>query len=446
MTGKSARHLPWAPALIALPEAILLLAIMVGVGYDLWHLHVAGYLPQPFIWDPSDTFMDWFNPAYWAHQPGVYSVWGSIYPPISFVLLKALSIPGCYSSSPFLGRDCDTVGIVSILAIYFAAMAVTWVSFRRHHPLHRAVIRTLAVALGYPALFALERGNLLIATYIGFVLAFGSVLRSRWGRAFAAAVTINFKPYLLFSTLAWAVLRQWRLLERAALATVAVYLATWAIVGSGSLGEIVANMTNWVAFTGGDAVTEVYYATSYNGLFDLVKHGFPIANIMPSRTYDIFHLVVTMAMRIVQLTGVGAMVAGWLQPRAISEHRLVALLVLLSLTQQSPGGYASLFIVYIVFLEPWRGVGPIIATIITYLVSLPVDWVFAYLPEPQTFAWLTGRGVTAQFGIALGQFIRPFGLLVILFALSLDTIAAVARNHHRWRPSLGLGLGSGLPA
>ena len=28
------------------------------------------YLPPPFVFDINDTFMDWFNTAYWAHNPG----------------------------------------------------------------------------------------------------------------------------------------------------------------------------------------------------------------------------------------------------------------------------------------------------------------------------------------------------------------------------------------
>ena len=50
-----------------------------------------GFLPAPFVFDVGDTFMDWFNTAYWAHNPGAYSVWGTIYLPLSFVLTGLLA-------------------------------------------------------------------------------------------------------------------------------------------------------------------------------------------------------------------------------------------------------------------------------------------------------------------------------------------------------------------
>jgi hypothetical protein len=52
-------------------------------------------------------------------------------------------------------------------------------------------------------------------------------------------------------------------LELAGLATIAVYLVTLALVGAGSIGELVSNTTNWVTFVGGQVWNEINYSTSY---------------------------------------------------------------------------------------------------------------------------------------------------------------------------------------
>src|SRR3954447_23190697 len=66
-----------------------------------------GYLPAPFVFDVGDTFMDWLHTAYWAHNIGAYSVWQSIYFPLSFVITGVLGDPRCYGSAPYAARDCD---------------------------------------------------------------------------------------------------------------------------------------------------------------------------------------------------------------------------------------------------------------------------------------------------------------------------------------------------
>src|SRR3546814_6364629 len=90
--------------------------------------------------------MDWFNTAYWANNRGIYDVWRSIYPPLSFVFLDATSLPGCYLQSPFYARDCDWLARSTIYAFYLIDVALAWSCFRRLDR-HTAPMRTIAIAL-----------------------------------------------------------------------------------------------------------------------------------------------------------------------------------------------------------------------------------------------------------------------------------------------------------
>ena len=400
-------------------------------------LKTNGYLPQPFIWDTRDTFMDWYNTTYWAHNAGAYSNWGSVYPPLSFVFLRLFSNPACYHTEAPSARQCDVLGITSIISFYVVGMVLAYVVFRRRHK-PTASIRAAALALSYPGLFALERGNLLIPCFVFFVLANGDLVRARWARALATAMTINFKPYLVLPVIGLAIKRQWRMFELTGLASVGLYLVTYGLFGAGSPGDIVANTRNWIEVTASSFIGEIYQTTSFNGFFGVLDHGFPILNFTDSQTLSSWILRVKVLMLVTQVVAALAILGAWLQPKALPLARVSLLLFVLFLTAQSPGGYIEIFVVFLVFLEPFERPGQIAAIVLAYLICLPYDYVFAQMPNIRADSWLTGRAIVGHFGIAVGQFLRPAGLLLLLLSLSIDSIVEIVRAHRSTRPLLQL--------
>lgn len=419
------------------PEALLALAVAASAGWTLHVLLDVGYLPQPFVFDTNDTFMDWFNTAYWANNRGIYDVWRSIYPPLSFVFLDATSLPGCYLQSSFYARDCDWLARSTIYAFYVIDVVLAWICFRRLDR-RTAPMRTLAIALGLPMLFTLERGNLILVAFAFFMIAHGPVTASKPWRRFAAAVTINFKPYLVLPMFAHALKRDWRTLEMAGIATIALYLVTLALVGSGTPMELASNTANWVVFQGGQVWNEVNYSTSYAPLLMFRTLDIPLLQFVPSRLIETIEFLVPIVIRSGQLLAFAALAAAWLQPKALPAHRIAAILLGAYLVTQSPGGYTQLFLIFLVLMEPWKGAGPVTAIACAYLLCLVGDWPLATVLDVTGTSWLGERTVTASFGLTAGHFIRP-GLIVILVgALALDSIARVARAHRGARPSLGL--------
>jgi len=423
--------------LALLPEIGLMLLVMASLVRTVIAFRATGYLPQPFVFDTNDTFMDWFNTAYWANHPGAYQVWRSIYPPLSFVFLDLFSLPGCYLSSPFHARDCDLFARSAIIASYLLTVALVWLSLRRADP-RTALVRSVAFGLGLPLLFTLERGNLILVAMPCFILAQGPLLRSPRWRALATAATINFKPYLLLPALAQAVKRDWRPLELAGLATLALYLATLAWVGGGTPGELVSNTANWVIFQGGQVWNEINYSTSYAPLLMLRKAPIPLLQFVSSDLVETIELAVPLLIRASQAIALAALAAAWLQPRALPAHRIATILLGAYLVTQSPGGYTQAFLLFLVLLERWQGAGPILAIICAYLLCIVGDWPLAGVLDLQTNSWLSGRPVSPSFGLTLGHFVRPGLIVLILWALSLDSVARVVRAHRIHRPSLGL--------
>lgn len=418
-------------------EAMLALAVVGSFAAASTFYSRNGYLPQPFVFDTNDTFMDWFNTAYWANNPGAYDVWRSIYPPLSFVFLDLASLPDCYLQSPFHARDCDWLARSTIYGFYLTDVVLLWLSFRRADP-ETAPMRTLAFALGLPLLFTLERGNLVLAALACFIIAHGPLVRSGPWRPIASALAINYKPYLLVPVVALAIKRQWRPLELAGIATVALYLVTLAIVGSGTPGQLVSNTANWVVYQGGQVWNEVNYSTSYASLLAIRTAQIPLLQFVPSRTVETIEWLVPLAIRLSQTVALAALVGAWLQPRAVPGHRLAAILLGAYLVTQSPGGYTQTFLLFLVMLERWRGLLPAIAIACAYLLCLVGDWPLAEVLRIWSTSWLGERTVNPSFGLTLGHFVRPGLIIAIVWTLSIDTVIRIAQAHRQHRPSLGL--------
>ncbi|WP_339442677.1 hypothetical protein [Pseudomonas proteolytica] len=80
----------------------------------------------------------------------------------------------------------------------------------------------------------------------------------------------------------------------------------------------------------------------------------------------------------------------------------------------------------------------IVALICAYLLCIVADRTLTTILEVPGTSWLSGQSVTASFGIALGHFVRPGLIILIVWALAIDSIALVVRAHLTQRPSLGL--------
>jgi hypothetical protein len=425
-----------------LPEFVLGIGVLASAVWMIIQYNETGYLVQPFLYIPDDTFMDWFNTTFWAHQRGSYSVWRSIYPPLSFVFLRVFSLSQCYVTSPLIARDCDWLSMVAMTGFYGGAIFSAFLAFRKHAR-QTAIIRTSALAFGLPMLFAVERGNLIVPCFIFFVIAYGGIVRSPVVKAIAAAFTINLKPYLLVPVLSFAIRRKWRLFELSGIATIVVYLITLALHGGGSPIEILRNTADFTSTAQGDILQLTYYSTSYAPLLEALPKTLPLLLFTPSTIIETSQLFLPLAIRASQAIVLLCLVGAWLQPQALTNHRVTALLVAVLLVTSSSGGYTQIFLVFLVFLEPWRRIGQIIALTGIYILSLNFEYTLSSLPLRQTVSWLSGQAVTVDFGISIGFFARPGVIIVVLWALALDSLLLIARAHRQSAPVAALGLPRG---
>ncbi len=418
-------------------EAIGLATVVAGFAALIYFFSVEGYLPPPFPFDTHDTFMDFFHTAYWSHNEGAYPVWKTIYLPLSFVLTGALTTPACYEHSAFDGRSCDVLGVAALLIAYVAAVIVSAIAFYRNDR-SSGVLRTVAVALSGPLLFALERGNTILFAYIAFVLVYGNLLRSRAGIALATGFLINMKVYLLFPALMFAVKRRWRLLELTGLAALGIYLLTLAIVGAGTPFEIATNLENWFNYRAGTLWEEVLYSTTYKPYLLFDEHQYPVREFVDQRSVDLVKEIIKYEVIASRSIALLCILVAWFYPQAVSLQRLVFFVLMQSFIVQNPGGYAMTLVVFLVFLEKFRNWATGIAIISAYLVCIPNDTTVALITEVDRTSWLGNRIVSVDYELPLGALVRPGLLLIMLWSLAIDTLLTVHRAVKSGRPSVGL--------
>jgi hypothetical protein len=332
------------------------------------------------------------------------------------------------------------LSIAVILALYAACAIVAAIAFHKNDK-STAFQRSVCFAICLPLLYALERGNLLMVSFIGFVFAFTNIIQSRTGKVIAAAITINFKYYLLTAFAAFVVKRSWRDFELIGIATLALYLLTLAIIGSGTPFEILYNLRDWVIYTNVAVWDRVYYSTTFNNLLWFDIRQFPVRDFAGSKVIDFAAAAIPILVTASQFLGIFCLLMAWLRPGALSAQRIALLALLVSMVVQSPGGYAEMFLIFLIFLEKASTPGLRFMILCAYLISIPADYTVGTFKVNNQNAWLSGKTLEVAFGFNVGAIIRPAVLLFILWALIIDSLTRIARTPGRaiW------GLGTSRP-
>lgn len=412
-------------------ENVFAILVLMGGIYCVGHLLVEGYLPQPFFYQPFDVWMDWFNTAFWAHNPGAYDSWRTLYPPLSFIVLRFLTYGPCYiGNEGWYSRDCDWYGMITMHGWYVLNVYLIGRTFLKIDR-ETALPRSFALAAGMPMLDGLERGNLIMVAFTCFLLAHGPLLRSARLRWLMAAMTINFKVYLIGSIFAYPVKRRWRWFEGTVLATVGLYLLTWGMLGAGTPIELIENLTSWnVNLNSAGSVLDLWYATSYQPVIGLLdSSALPINELAGSRLLEVFSVVLPGAVAATQLVILVATGAAWLRPEAVPTYRLVNLATCIAIITTEGGGYAQALMIFLTFFEPWRsGVAVRFALVCCYVLSIPGDILLGPVLPQTNNGFLNTGPMFYSYYFSLGPFIRPAVVLLVPIALSFATIATVWRD------------------
>jgi hypothetical protein len=419
------------------PEYGLAGLVMVGLAGVLIFFVRYGYLPSPFYHLKNDTFMDWYNPAYWSHHAWIYTQAKSFYPPLAFDLLRWLTPADCYRGSALIGRRCDVSGYVVLSLSLLADFALALAVFRQAST-ETATPRAIALTLSASMLYGWERGNLVLPCFAVFVLAYGPLVRAPWLRAVLAAVAVNLKPYLLVTPYTQALRQDWPEVWRFVAASAVVYVASFILLGQGTPWDIVRD--GWMFMRApADLKYGIFqFTTTYNSLLQVLANSAPLRSYLGSNVVSAARVLLPVAMALGAGGAFLCLGLAVLRRDVLSPNRMAALGFSILFVFASPGAYALIFLLLFVFLEPWRGAGRIVALIAAYLWCVPWDFNLAPLLHETNFSFLAGRPVGFELSLTLGELLRPGLVLAMQAGLVLASLGefrqARARQAHLPNP------------
>ena len=244
------------------------------------------------------------------------------------------------------------------------------------------------------------------------------------------------------SVCATALKRGWRDFELIGLSALAIYLVTLALFGSGTPSEITGNLSDWIVNTAVGVWDQVYYTTTYNNLLWFDLRQYPVRDYVGSKVVDFAAAAIPIVVSVSRAIGLFTLLLVWLQPKVLSVQRVALILMLTTMIAQSPGGYAEMFIIFLVFMEKADTIALKFSTVCAYLIAIPWDLTTGTFKVNNQNAWLSGRTLEVAFGFNFGSVIRPGVLLLILWAVCIDSIIRIVRAHRENRPMIGLGVSS----
>ncbi len=407
-------------------SAVLEWAFAAAVCAGVWGVGVFflkyGYLPSPFYHFKNDTFMDWYNPAFWAHNRGAYNVAHSFYTPLSFDFLNLLTRAECYHRSSLEARACDVSGHFVISLFLVINFGLAWLSFRKERG-DVALQRALTITLGASMLYGWERGNLILPCFTAFVLAYGGLVRSPWWRAFLAGVVVNFKPYLLIMPASNAIRRDWVGCFLSCVACLTVYVTSFLVFGAGNPFELARNAVSFMMAPADHRYGIFEFTTTYDSLLGVLDSSVPLRLYLGGDIVTASRVLLPIVMIIGSVGATLCLLAGFLRPHAITAARTAALGLTLMYVFGSPGAYGLVFLLFLVFLEPWHGAGSIIALIGAYLWCIPWDYNLAPIMREPNFSFLAGHPVGVELSLTLGELLRPGLVLMMQYGLVTASLA-----------------------
>jgi hypothetical protein len=404
--------------------AAALVLQVASIGYYYWYFQNHRYLPAPFIYNKFDTFMDLYNSMWWGMQDFKYTLWGSVYPPLNFLILDAIRLlfygPITVSTSLDF-RDIDITPALLMCSLDLAAPFIVvasplWSTLR---PLHRVLIAAGA-ALSPPLLFAMERGNLIVLALIALPMVLS---RETIWKIAGVAILINLKPYFAVLLLAFAIARDWRGMIQATAAAGALFVFT------GLLNDpnFLAFIPNIFSFADAEQLLsgrEVLALPSSISAFSYVirlalktsiSSGFPVALVE-----TIIPLI-----EVAKMAGLAALLASMLVARdRLRDSEIVAgLIVIIVNLGFWVGGYSQIF--YLACIPILLGMQfRALHLAIVAAIFLPLDLIVLLTEQlGPNVVYPSLEIVPLDFQLGLGTVLRPLLNYALLFSLSYEFLA-----------------------
>ena len=382
-----------------------------------------GYLPSPFVYDKSDTFMDLFNVLYWAYEEGRYTDWGSVYPPLNFLVLRFINFvfAGGGYGDPALMRENSQFVIIGVCLAYLVIPVLLlktryWRDFSRIEKM----LVYFSIVLSTPMLFTLERGNIILIAPILLALALSKI---GMARSASIALLINIKPYFVLLMIYYIARKNWRGFGSCVILSGLIFV----ISGLALDQHFMVFLGNVFSFSQEDvfSLREVLAMPSSISAFSYVLKNpegalFAFEHLSAKHIATIVYVIEAIKWCMIA----ASMAVLFLKAKLIRDVEILALLVVaISNLGIWVGGYTLILYIALVpaFLKmrvSWIYMGLLV------LLATPLDIISLSDQDiGLQYSYLADTNVHVQWTLGLGSVIRPIANLLLLLLLAYEFFA-----------------------
>lgn len=387
--------------------------------YSIFHLNDHGYLPAPFFFNIQDTWMDFYNVNWWAVNGEFYTKYKSIYSPINIIFGKTATIdPELPTASAGL-RQMETHSVIAfeiiIVAISMILMTQLMAGFK-----HR-MLWLLLLTFSFPFLYATERGNYILITYI--LLLWHIKIRSgpinHTLHKASEVLLISSKIHLAIIWIGAIIRRDWRAVSFNIL-TLGVFLVFLGYLAGDTRWYLIPeNIINFLNHNSGKSPTELLSPqTSLAGMWkqiDSVYHLDWYTRAFLKAIVYTLSIAITVTYTKVLLNFKNGMV---------NDMLLTTMTILFLLLQTSALGFYSIILLYPLFIY-------FISTD-RFGLTLKLQFIFLIVPYPlfiskpvildmQTaFSWAGVQPVSV--GLTLQDVMTPIILILLFYSVNKSCI------------------------
>ncbi|WP_299811888.1 hypothetical protein [Tardiphaga sp.] len=395
-----------------------------------------GYLPAPFVYDKNDTYMDLFHPMFWSDNMGVYTTWGSVYPPINFLFLQPIKylITSSREAANAFELRADAGKYPVWLFVGYAAIPFLMLRSRlwRVFSAREIIPIFLAIVFASPMLFTLERGNLILLALPVLALA---VAATGTLCCIAVAILINIKPYFAIIIFAFFLVRRFEYALITTLAAGAIFLLSGILLDENFM-FFVPNVLN---FSQEDALFSVREMLS---LPSTLSHYAQVLRAVIAQGGGIGLRGVEAGVLATTLEALKWMVLAislgglWFARALPLQIVVVVSIAIISNLGTWVGGYSFIFYLPLVpILMKMRYRKLYLGIVLTMFAPLDIVSLLKQDIGLQD-VYLSGQSVVVEWSLALGVFVRPplnLALLVILTFEIIERFVPVERRRESKR-------------
>lgn len=406
---------------------LLLIALIntAGIIYYLYFLKKYGYLPPPFFYLPSDSFMDLFNPMYWTFEDGRYTEWKSVYPPLNFIILKSLNyiFGGTVASHSSIMRQDSSLLILGFCLIHlFIPVLILrtncWIKFSTSEK----ILVYIAIIFSSPMLFVVERGNLIV--FCPLLLAF-ALSNKGLTRCILFAFLVNIKPYFVLLTFIYVIRRRWKWLVISGVISGLIFIGSGLIVDKNFLEFF----NNVLGFSEGDvfALKEIMVSPSSISAFSYVLN-----NVDMAASFLGFDKMPVMA-TIIEALKWGAILFSFailfIKASMVRDTEII-LLLLVVITNMgiSVGGYSIIFYIPLIPIFITMRFNMLYIALIS-IMAIPLDFISLISADIGVWdSFIMDTNVQLIWTLGIRSLLLPIANYILLVAVSIELLNRKRNN------------------